>query len=402
MTARKINSPYEEFNDLAGLPMDDAYIYIGADSLDPVANPITVYSDVSLSTAITQPIRTIGGVPVVNSAAVDIYADVDYSIKITNSAGATIRNITSVVEPADPEWVNSKTATYSSTTIFTLVGDQTATYEVGRAVRVTSSGPTYAYATISTSVYGSVTTVTLDDTVVPAGITTAETSIVGPNSVPTDPQVATNTTDIATNVTNIALNLPLAGGTMSGDGMIVLGSGTPEGAEAAKFSQIPTNNTSLTNGNAFVTGESFFGFVNTSTTTITVTSTLTSGGKTGGWIDYMGSFGGSLFYGSIQILGSNSFAMRETKLDNKNLRIEFKEVFKKIEAKHNTSVESCKLVYDRVDELERKNISEDSHEAGWKGQWALIGAVLVALAAILSAFLSYEQYAHPVKVEKTK
>ena len=94
--------------------------------------------------------------------------------------------------------------------------------------------------------------------------------------------------------------------------------------------------------------------------------------------------------------------MRETKLDNKNLRTEFKEVFKKIEAKHTTSVESCKLVYDRVDELERKNISEDSHDEGWKAQWALIGAVLVALAAIVSAFVSYEQYAHPVKIEKTK
>lgn len=205
-TARVIPPPYETYRDLTGAPLENGYIYIGQANLDPVANPITVYEDLTLTVPVTQPIRTTAGVPYNTSgSAINLYTSVDYSILIRDKKGTTVWNESLVEGQQVDEWQYSLTATYVNSTTFTLVGDQTSTYEAGRACRVTSSGPTYAYATISTSVFTTVTTVTLDDTVVPAGLTDSAVSIVGPNSVPTDPQVAINTANIATNTQTLQL-----------------------------------------------------------------------------------------------------------------------------------------------------------------------------------------------------
>jgi hypothetical protein len=59
------------------------------------------------------------------------------------------------------QWVvTALTPTFVNTRTFTLVGDQTATYEVGRRVRVTLTGG-FKYATIISSVFSTLTTVTL-------------------------------------------------------------------------------------------------------------------------------------------------------------------------------------------------------------------------------------------------
>ena len=57
----------------------------------------------------------------------------------------------------------------------------------------------------------------------------------------------------AATVTDVSARVLKTGDTMTGDGMIVLGSGTPEGSEAAKFSQIPTANAGLTNDANYIT-----------------------------------------------------------------------------------------------------------------------------------------------------
>ncbi|RKP56354.1 tail fiber domain-containing protein [Pararobbsia silviterrae] len=62
---------------------------------------------------------------------------------------------------AGPEWLNyGLTPTYISTTQFSVAGNQTALYTVGRRVRTFNSGGT-VYGTISASVFTSVTTVTI-------------------------------------------------------------------------------------------------------------------------------------------------------------------------------------------------------------------------------------------------
>jgi len=58
------------------------------------------------------------------------------------------------------EWVSGPTPTYISGTSFSLAGDQTSTFQVGRRVKTTNSGGTI-YSTILTSVFSSLTTLTL-------------------------------------------------------------------------------------------------------------------------------------------------------------------------------------------------------------------------------------------------
>ena len=59
------------------------------------------------------------------------------------------------------QWVvTALTPTFVNTRTFTLVGDQTVTYEVGRRVRVTLTGG-FKYATIISSVFSTLTTITL-------------------------------------------------------------------------------------------------------------------------------------------------------------------------------------------------------------------------------------------------
>jgi len=58
------------------------------------------------------------------------------------------------------EWVSGPTPTYISATSFSLAGDQTSTFNVGRRVKTTNSGGTI-YSTITSSVFGAVTTIKL-------------------------------------------------------------------------------------------------------------------------------------------------------------------------------------------------------------------------------------------------
>lgn len=60
------------------------------------------------------------------------------------------------------EWVNlGDTPTYIGATQFSLVGDKTATYQVGRRIKATGTTPFTIYGTITVSAYASVTTVTV-------------------------------------------------------------------------------------------------------------------------------------------------------------------------------------------------------------------------------------------------
>jgi len=77
----------------------------------------------------------------------------------------TIDNVSGLNDPAgvttQDQWVlYGATATFVSATSFSVVGDQTGTFQVGRRLKSTNTGGTI-YSTIATSVFGAVTTVTV-------------------------------------------------------------------------------------------------------------------------------------------------------------------------------------------------------------------------------------------------
>lgn len=78
------------------------------------------------------------------------------------SAISTWDNLSGVNDTAITidQWVSGPTPTYVSATQFTLVGDQTSDFHVGRRVKTTNSGGTI-YGTITASAYTSLTTVTV-------------------------------------------------------------------------------------------------------------------------------------------------------------------------------------------------------------------------------------------------
>jgi len=74
----------------------------------------------------------------------------------------TIDNVTGINDTtvSIDQWVSGPTPTYVSATSFTLAGDQTGTFQVGRRVKTTNSGGT-VYSTITASAYAALTTITV-------------------------------------------------------------------------------------------------------------------------------------------------------------------------------------------------------------------------------------------------
>lgn len=87
----QIDEPFKIFHDIDGMPLEDGYIYIGEAGLDPITNPINVFSDYALTLPIVQPIRTTGGYPVVAGTPVNLYTVLGYySITVLNKRGTLI------------------------------------------------------------------------------------------------------------------------------------------------------------------------------------------------------------------------------------------------------------------------------------------------------------------------
>lgn len=109
-----------------------------------------------------------------------------YDFLVKNSLGATIGNpkgisgSSSGVVSLTPWQTTGLIPTFISTRLFSLVGNQTADYHVGRRVRTTNTGGT-KYATIISSVFSSVTTIVLgfqnNTDVLDAGLSAVDISI---------------------------------------------------------------------------------------------------------------------------------------------------------------------------------------------------------------------------------
>ena len=107
-----------------------------------------------------------------------------YKFVLKNSAGVTkdtVDNVTGITSTASAatQWTASGlTPTYVSATSFTLAGDQTAAFHVGRRLQSTNTSGT-VYSRIITSAYGALTTVTVvnDSTALDSGLSAVSYSI---------------------------------------------------------------------------------------------------------------------------------------------------------------------------------------------------------------------------------
>lgn len=92
-----IQSPYVQFTDLDGSPLDDGAVYIGTAGLNPQTNPITVYWDNAGTQPAAQPLTTRSGVIARNGAPARVYVNASaYSIMVRDKRGNLIAYESSV------------------------------------------------------------------------------------------------------------------------------------------------------------------------------------------------------------------------------------------------------------------------------------------------------------------
>tara|TARA_R110000851_G_scaffold109108_1_gene231159 strand:- start:230 stop:1960 length:1731 start_codon:yes stop_codon:yes gene_type:complete len=110
MSAQSIQPAFTTFKDIDGSPLESGMIYIGTAGLNAVTNQITVYSDKALSVALSQPITTRGGYPVVSGTPIAIYTGVDdFSIAINNKHNSTVTTALNKTQ-----FLSSASVTYKS------------------------------------------------------------------------------------------------------------------------------------------------------------------------------------------------------------------------------------------------------------------------------------------------
>lgn len=94
-----IESPLPLFVGRDGLPLDAGYIYFGTVDLNPITSPITVYWDAAGTQPVAQPVRTSRGLIVRSGTPAKVYASVNFSLLVKDSAGTQV-----VYERNSSEW----------------------------------------------------------------------------------------------------------------------------------------------------------------------------------------------------------------------------------------------------------------------------------------------------------
>ena len=130
----------------------------------------------------------------------------------------TIDNVTGVndVEGTADQWIASGiTPTYISATQFTLPGDQTSAFHVGRRVKCTVTAGT-VYGTIATSAYAALTTigVTLDSGSLDSGLSAVEYGLLTNTNISLPAIVANSGAN--TNITSLTALSSINGGQIAG------------------------------------------------------------------------------------------------------------------------------------------------------------------------------------------
>jgi len=191
-----------------------------------------------------------------------------YKAVLTDAIGnplRTVDNLTGINDTSAPivsEWVLFPgTATYINTTSFSVIGDQTTVFTVGRRIQASVSGGS-CYATILTSVFSTVTTITVinDSVTLDSGLSTVYYGFLDPTHSSFNVSTATYATTAGTaaactgnsaTATTLSATLAVAKGgtgvtTSTGTGSNVLSS-TPT-ITSPVFAGTPTGVGILTSG----------------------------------------------------------------------------------------------------------------------------------------------------------
>lgn len=173
------------FLDASGIPLNagQLFTYLAGS----VSTSQTTYTDSAGTVPNANPIvLNSNGYPASGGNVVEIWltSGVAYKFVLKTSAGVTVwsRDNISGVNDATltiDQWVSGAAPTYVSATSFTLAGDQTSIYHVGRRLKTTNSGGTI-YSTITASAFGAVTTITVanDSGTLDSGLSAVSYSIV--------------------------------------------------------------------------------------------------------------------------------------------------------------------------------------------------------------------------------
>ena len=90
----EIVSPFAQFFNTDGAPLNNGAIYIGTAYLDAQSNPLPVYWDDALTIPAIQPIRTLNGYAVRNGTPARIFCNADnFSMTVQTSTGRTVWSV---------------------------------------------------------------------------------------------------------------------------------------------------------------------------------------------------------------------------------------------------------------------------------------------------------------------
>jgi hypothetical protein len=189
MAVKLWSNKIEQFNDTAGVPRAGAklFTYVGGSVNTkqttyttsvgdvPNANPIILNADGK----IPQPIWLTTGVSYKFVLAPPTDTDPPTSPIDTIDVITGINDSSTVVN----EWVSAPAPTFVSTTQFTLAGDQTSNFHVGRRVKCTVTAGT-VYGTITVSAFTTLTTVTieLDSGTLDSGLSAVSYGLISQNN----------------------------------------------------------------------------------------------------------------------------------------------------------------------------------------------------------------------------
>lgn len=87
----QIASPFQQFFDRDGSPLDNGFVYIGTANLNPETNPLTVYFDDALTIPAAQPLRTSNGYIMRNGSPARLYtSQEDFSLTVREKNGVLV------------------------------------------------------------------------------------------------------------------------------------------------------------------------------------------------------------------------------------------------------------------------------------------------------------------------
>ena len=104
------DEPFPIFDCTNGQPLDNGYVYIGVENLDPVLNPIDLFWDEALTVPATQPLHTDRGYLLHNGQRAQVYPSAGrFSISIRNRQNAAIEDRPSTSQVMDLTLVKLET-----------------------------------------------------------------------------------------------------------------------------------------------------------------------------------------------------------------------------------------------------------------------------------------------------